>query len=258
VSVTQNSKGWSLLKARLDKTRPRVKVGIFGEAAAVKHGKTTVGQIGNAHEHGLGVPRRSFVADTVNANEVDIVAGLRKAAAMVLDPKAPAGLEVKLLAQTGQHIAGLMRQRISSGIAPALSARYLRRKLARYPGATTPLIASGQMWGAIGSAVEGSANVVAAQKRAARAAAKAALSRRRRARRIAQAKRRLARAGTQAQRALARGSKNVTRAGKRAARRGARLSARLERRVTRAGKRAGKSFKRSVKRAIKRTRKAFR
>lgn len=180
--VTVRDKGWNLLKAKLAKGVPRVRVGIFGDAAAAKANDSdkTVGQIANAHEHGLGVPRRSWMRDTVEANQADILNGLRRAARAVLSPSAPRGTEVKLLGQVGQHIAGLMRQRISSGIAPALSERYLPRKLAKYPGTTTPLIASGQMWGAIGAEVEGSAAVAKGQRGAARKAAKKALRRRRR------------------------------------------------------------------------------
>lgn len=180
MAVTQRDNGWRALQARLSRTRPRVKVGIFGDAAAAKanDSKTaTVGQIANAHEHGLGVPRRSWLGDTVDANQADILAGLRKGATAVIKSKDP-GLEVKLLAQTGAHIAGLAKERIASGIAPALSERYLERKLRKYPGATTPLIASGQMRGAIGFTVEGAPNVIKSQRTAARAAAKKALRRR--------------------------------------------------------------------------------
>ncbi len=181
MAVTVRDRGWTRLKARLVRDAPAVKVGIFGDAAAAKANDSdkTVGQIANAHEHGLGVPERSWMRGTVDANQKDILQGLRRAARAVLSPSAPRGAEVKLLDQVGQHIAGLMRQRISSGIAPALSERYLPRKLAKYPGATTPLIASGQMWGAIGAMVEGGPSVVKAQRAAARTAAKRALRRRR-------------------------------------------------------------------------------
>jgi len=211
--VTVKDNGWSLLKARLNKTRPRVKVGIFGDAAAAKanDSKTaTVGQIANAHEHGIGVPRRSWLGDTIDANQSDIIAGLRKAAAAVLKSKDP-GLEAKLLAQTGQHIAGLARQRISSGISPALSSSYLERKLRKYPGATTPLIASGQMWGAIGSVVEGAPVAIKAARAAARKAARASLARRKRNRAIARRNKKIQRTTKKVRKLAAKNTRKLSR-----------------------------------------------
>ncbi len=230
MTVTVKDKGWRLLKAKLDKNYPRVKVGIFGAAAAEAHKDSdgaSVGQIAAAHEHGLGVPRRSWCGDTIDANQADIHAGLRVLAREVLDPKVPVARHYQALAQTGQHIAGLMRQRISAGISPALSPRYLPRKLARHPGATTPLIASGQMWGAIGSVVEGSPVVVANQKRAIRAAAKKAVARRRRERQIARVRKSALRAGKKASKSLTRASKRTQRAVTRASKRFARGLKRL-------------------------------
>jgi len=151
--VRVRDNGWRALRARLAKARPYVKVGIFGDEAAAKANdatRATVGQIANAHEHGLGVPQRSWMRGTLDANKTDILTGLRRAGAAVLK----GANELQILARVGVHVAGLMRQRISSGILPALSENYLPRKLAKYPGATTPLIASSQMWGAIGSTVE--------------------------------------------------------------------------------------------------------
>lgn len=239
MAVTVNDNGWSLLKARLARTRPRVKVGIFGSAAAAKANDSdkTVGQIANAHEHGLGVPRRSWLADTVDANQADIVAGLRKAAAAVIRAPRNPGLEVQLLDQTGQHIAGLMRQRISSGIAPALSEGYLPRKLAKYPGATTPLIASGQMWESIGSVVEGAPVVVAAQRAAARKAAKKALARRRRNRKIARARKRVDRLGRKA-----------SRLGAKLLKRGTRSATRTQRKLSRVARKLGRKLRGSRRR----------
>lgn len=179
--VTIKDNGWKALKARLLKQRPSVKVGIFGEAAAARANDAkdaTVGEIANAHEYGLGVPQREWLGGTIDANERDIRDGLRRGAEAVIKSKNP-NTEVQLLAQTGAHIAGLCKQRISSGISPALSENYLPRKLAKYPGATTPLIASSQMIGSIGSTVEGGPSLVNAQRAVAGRAAKKALGRRR-------------------------------------------------------------------------------
>lgn len=134
----------------------------------------------------------------------------------MLDANKAQAVELRLLAQTGQYVAGLMRQRISAGISPALSPRYLKRKLARYPGATTPLIASGQLWASIGAQVEGSAVAQAAARASARKAAKKALARRRavaRANRIARKLAKITRAG---KRGVVKAFAKVTRAARRA------------------------------------------
>lgn len=248
--VTVNDKGWEKLKKRLAQTRPKVKVGIFGEAAAARANDApgaTVGQIANAHEHGLGVPQRSWCAGTIDTNLPAIMAGLRKGAAAVLDPKAPEGLEMKLLAQTGQHVAGLMRQRISSGISPALSPRYLTRKLKKYPGATTPLIASGQMWGAIGSVVLVSERAMKAFQATQRRAARTALSARRKQNRVARRRKRV-------DRALSKAGKSV----RRQARAGSRIANRLARSTRRTSRSILRQARRTAKRTVKRTRKLFR
>jgi hypothetical protein len=64
------------------------------------------------------------------------------------------GDPVQMMQQLTFAAAGWCKETITRGIAPALSAAYLKRKLARYPGATTPLIASSQMLGSITGEVE--------------------------------------------------------------------------------------------------------
>lgn len=143
------------LKALLKRLGPQasMRVGIFGDNAAQRatdgHG-ASVGDIASAHEFGVTEPPRAWLRGTLEKEADTITAGIRKAAAGVIKRTMPAEQALNLL---GQGIVGKIKSRIAGGISPALSENYLPRKLAKYPGATTPLIASGQMRGAITSEV---------------------------------------------------------------------------------------------------------
>jgi len=138
--------GAKALKARMRRLLPRGVVGIYGERASAKppEGKgRTVGEIAAAHEFGLGtVPMRSWLRATMAARTKQVSAALQEICVATIKGKGDAP---QMMAQLAQAAAGWCKERIASGIAPELSARYLPRKLAKYPGATTPLIASGQM-----------------------------------------------------------------------------------------------------------------
>ncbi len=152
-SVTDVDKG---LKALLRRLGPQasLKVGIYGDAAAQRatdgHG-ASVGDIASAHEFGIVDPPRSFIRATVEEQADSIVAGIRKTAVAVVKGTSSARDGLNLI---GFAIAGKMKSRIAGGIPPALSENYLPRKLAKYPGANVPLIASGQMRGSITHTVE--------------------------------------------------------------------------------------------------------
>ena len=141
--------GARALKARLRKELPRANVGVFGANASGKHEGTsrTVGEIAAAHEFGLGnVPQRSWLRGTMATRRAQIAVALREICIAAIKGKGDAS---NMMAQLAQAAAGWCKERIASGIAPELSPRYLPRKLAKYPGATTPLIASGQLRGSI-------------------------------------------------------------------------------------------------------------
>jgi hypothetical protein len=138
---------------RIARGQTVVRVGVFGDQAAEKHkdGGATVGDIANAHEHGLGPPERSWLRSTIDANKSQIDAALRKAAEQVFIRRTITADTA--LKQIGLGVVGLCQARVASNIPPALSPRYLKRKLLAYPGATTALIASGQFRGSITSTV---------------------------------------------------------------------------------------------------------
>lgn len=135
-----------------------LKVGTFGDAAAQRHedSSLSVGDVMASHEFGLGTtPQRSWLRATLDQHAQALLGDVKQAALAVYQNRATPQQALGLL---GIRIVGLIQERIASGIAPALghdegSKRYLKRKLAKYPGATTALIASGQGRSAITSAV---------------------------------------------------------------------------------------------------------
>lgn len=71
---------WLQYAAKKSKT-DAVAVGIIGEGAVTPHPKskdgTTVGEIANANEYGLGVTERPFIRGYVDAHEKEILADIR-------------------------------------------------------------------------------------------------------------------------------------------------------------------------------------
>jgi hypothetical protein len=135
-------------KALLKKIRrsARVKVGIIGAAASADHDGVTNVEVGSFHEFGLGVPRRSFIADYVDQNVGDIESHIRKAAKRVVKGKSTIDQALELL---GIYIQGEIQQRMAAGIPPPLKQTTIDRK-----GSSTPLIDTGQLRSAITYEVE--------------------------------------------------------------------------------------------------------
>ncbi len=148
--ITDRDNGAKALIKRTSARGPQLVVGLVGDTAAqaaTDGNGLTVGDVGNAHEFGLGnVPIRSFIRAPVDANAAQIQADLRTAAKAVKDGRFTQEQALNLL---GFRIVGLIQETMANGVPPPLSANYLPRKLRRYPGATTPLIASGQLRGAV-------------------------------------------------------------------------------------------------------------
>jgi hypothetical protein len=154
VKVTDKDNGAKAMIARIRKGIPSGRVGVYGDLAAQKHKdspRATVGQIAAAHEFGLGPPQRSWMRRTLTEHQDQIRRGLEKICVASVTGE---GDPVQMMRQLTLAAAGWCKETITRGIAPALSAEYLKRKLARYPGATTPLIASSQFLGSITGEVE--------------------------------------------------------------------------------------------------------
>ena len=127
--------------------RALLKVGVMGsEAAAKKNVRLsdgsvvstgeTVADIATYHELGLGVPKRSFIADCVDEDEESIKNRLRESARKVLEGGS-LKLEISLL---GAEIQGAIQERIANGIAPELADATIDRK-----GSSVPLVDTGQL-----------------------------------------------------------------------------------------------------------------
>jgi hypothetical protein len=148
--VVVRDRGAKKLIARVKKGSPQLKVGILGDQAAAAHKDAdgaTVGEVGEAHEFGLGnVPERSFIRAYVDENKARLAELTKRVATAVAQGKMSAEQGMNLL---GFQVVGEIQQRMARGIPPALSANYLPRKLRKYPGASLPLIASGQLRSAI-------------------------------------------------------------------------------------------------------------
>lgn len=152
--VTRKDNGAAQLLERIKKPIPTMRVGVYGELALQEHKDSpgvTVGEIAASHEFGLGPPQRSFIREPVAAHDAEIKRGLRAVADAALTGDAE---PVQVMNQLGLVIAGFSQQAIADGISPELSPNYLPIKLAKHPGATTPLIASGQMRQSITHEVE--------------------------------------------------------------------------------------------------------
>jgi hypothetical protein len=161
VTVKDTDNGLKALKARLKAGIPAGRVGVYGDLAAQKHkdgNGATVGQIAAAHEFGLGTaPMRPWMRGTLEAHKDQIAHGLTKIVAAQITNE---GNPSQMMQQLVLAMAGWCKQTIVAGVAPALGTvsegakRYLKKKLERYPGATTALIASGQFLSSIAGEVE--------------------------------------------------------------------------------------------------------
>ena len=153
VTVKDTDKGAKALMKRLAATIPSGRVGVYGDLAAQKHKdspRATVGEIAAAHEFGAGVPLRSWMRAPIKAHEDVIAKGLIQVGAAMFR----GGNPEQMMRQLVLRAAGWCKEAITAGISPPLNAKYLARKLAKYPGATTPLIASSQFLGSIAGEVE--------------------------------------------------------------------------------------------------------
>jgi hypothetical protein len=127
-------------------------VGIQGSKAEQPYeaGLTTV-QVGEFHEFGLGVPRRSFLRDYFDQRFQQIERRLGSVAKRVLEGKATPWRALNVF---GHVLVGEIQERISYGIPPPLSEERIKQKTVRGKKGTTPLIHTGQLRSSITHKVE--------------------------------------------------------------------------------------------------------
>ncbi len=254
VRVVDKGAARLLRMVRKANAQPAVRVGVFGDNAAQKHADSgaTMGDIANAHEFGAGVPRRSWLRDTLDQNRPTIHRNIQRAAREVFHGRLK---DFQALELIGLSVQGMIQQRIAQGIAPGLSARYLKRKLLKYPGAETPLIASGQFRGSISYALEGSAaqsksRAVAGAARSARKAGAANKRRQRQTKAVRRALRQGLRKAIKSVRANARAGIKLQKRGVKLTRKSARVSTKLLRKSVKQSLRSAKRGARSLKRSL--------
>lgn len=115
-------------------------VGIPASVAGKKHpnGDITIGALGAIHEFGLGVPERSFLQSTFDANQKKYGSMLDKSIARVAKKKSTAKVE---LDKIGEAVAKDVTARIERGeITPVLDAGTIAAK-----GDLRPLYESGTL-----------------------------------------------------------------------------------------------------------------
>lgn len=127
--------------------RPRVSVGILApKAQAAKKeggsGHPTLVEVASAHEFGVGVPRRSFIADWADQSEADAVRRLKRVMRNVVKNHASLTDSMDVF---GHWAVGEIQDRISSGIPPELSERRKAEKRVGGKSGDTPLIHTGQL-----------------------------------------------------------------------------------------------------------------
>lgn len=146
VKISDRDHGAKKLLEQLRKGR--LSVGILEAKFGEEHeGSTsTIGEIATAHELGLGVPRRSFLADWVSAREPEARATLAKLEARVVKQELTQDQALELF---GQWVQGSIQVRISENIPPPLAPETIARK-----GSSVALIDKGQLRGAISYRVE--------------------------------------------------------------------------------------------------------
>lgn len=153
-SVTDRDRGWKATFKRLVRARPKSKtvlsVGIHSEKGAEGvegGGDLTVAEVMAFHEFGLGVPRRSWLADWADENEELHKKQIRQMAKAVVAGKVKSveiGFE-----RLGLLYVGQIQKRIASGalgMAPydPLSEETIKRK-----GSSIALVDTGQAKSAI-------------------------------------------------------------------------------------------------------------
>jgi hypothetical protein len=115
--------GWKkLLKSIFKDDRIGVTVGIQGSDASSGHkgSDLTVAEVGEIHEFGLGVPRRSFLRGYYDENYGLLRKRLLKISKRIASPRSKLTAK-KGMGLFGSLVVGEIQKRIASGIFPPLS-----------------------------------------------------------------------------------------------------------------------------------------
>lgn len=164
--ITDDSSGMERLERELGRmARVSVTVGVHGEDGERDDGgRLTNVQVAAVHEFGapsVGIPERSFIRSTLDAERSGILRDMSDALDRVLQG-APVEQEVE---RVGIYTESRIREAIREGIRPGTTIETTQRKRAkasqkqrsesRWSGVETALIDTGQMIQSIASKVEG-------------------------------------------------------------------------------------------------------
>jgi phage gpG-like protein len=131
--VIDRDRGWNdLLRQARKSRRAHVAVGILARNDGRDDGSSNV-EIGTIHEYGApeaGIPERSFIRATIDANETVYRRLIRH-----LGDKLAAGslTATEALGLFGARVVADIKRRIQAGIAPALKPATIRRKKSSKP-----------------------------------------------------------------------------------------------------------------------------
>lgn len=129
-----------------------ITVGVQGREAVTKSGDDedalTVAEVAAVNELGMGVPERSFLRSTLDAGAQKYKKLLVGVGNATLSGKVTLVRGAKIV---GEVVVGDVKTTISDAVPPPNAESTIEQK-----GSSTPLIASGQMRGAITSKVEAS------------------------------------------------------------------------------------------------------
>tara|TARA_R110000868_G_scaffold269723_2_gene529135 strand:- start:1623 stop:2072 length:450 start_codon:yes stop_codon:yes gene_type:complete len=139
-------RGASRLMARLRERARAVEVGVLGaDAGKQESDGVTVADVALWAEFGLGQPRRSWLADWIEANGPALAERTRIESRAVI---AGDRTKAQALGRLGLWIQGQIQQRIANGIDPPNAESTIRQK-----ESSTPLIDKGQFRSSIATRV---------------------------------------------------------------------------------------------------------
>lgn len=139
--ITEKDNGAKQLAALFHLGLESIKIGFQDAGGRNDDSGLSVLDVVTFHEFGLGVPRRSIVADWFDENRSEIERRVKAYSAAILQGKIK---PVAALNQLGLWAQGSMRERMSKGIPPPLAQSTIDRK-----GSSTPLIHTGQTRAAV-------------------------------------------------------------------------------------------------------------
>lgn len=150
VRVKRIDRGWNQIRKKIKNQRWTITVGVQGKEADTtsEDGDTTLADVAVINEMGLGVPERSFIRSTLDAN--------RRRYNALMGGVGDAAVAGKITVERGAKLVALVvegdvKQAIADGIPPPNEESTIKAK-----GSSTPLIDTGQLRGAITSKVEAS------------------------------------------------------------------------------------------------------